>query len=419
MLHIKKFFRFLNHRQLRLAAVVMIIVGLYSCKRDIPKQELVSNYEVNNYGEAFKALWSGINSNYLFWDVDRVNWDSMYRVYKPKFDSLDNQPYSDTSMNRCFQYMVDMTKDLQDGQYALLLWQGGDFNFENQKYKSYISFIPKLFRTERTRAALPDTLFDYIIQNNYLKNFDYGVYRNYNTGQVFQIITGRLKKGTKNVIYTSLNNFAIKESYEAPYPSRPTRPVIKNLFDNVHKSNCDAIIIDLRNNRGGNLDDINFFVGQFTSKPVEFGYARYKSGSSRLDYTPPMAMTVTPQEGATDFKKQIIILTDIYSAALCETVIQAFKALPEADVKIIGERTYGTSGFIHGTEINTNGGSFSISSFASARMSNAAFMDKNHQLNLSGINPDIEVKYNNASINQMLQSGIDIQLEKAIQFINK
>ena len=33
-----------------------------------------------------------------------------------------------------------------------------------------------MFRTQRVREALPDTLFDYIIQNNYLKNFDYGVY---------------------------------------------------------------------------------------------------------------------------------------------------------------------------------------------------------------------------------------------------
>ena len=60
-----------------------------------------------------------------------------------------------------------------------------------------------------------------------------------------------------------------------------------------------------------------------------------------------------------------------------------------------------------------------IGNFAGARMSNAAFMDKNHQFNLSGINPDIEVKYTATSMQQMLQSGIDIQLEKAIQIINK
>ena len=73
-----------------------------------------------------------MNSNYLFWDQETVNWDSMYRAYKPKFDSLDMQPYTDTTQNRCFQYMADMTKDLKDGQYALLFWPGGDVYFEDQ-----------------------------------------------------------------------------------------------------------------------------------------------------------------------------------------------------------------------------------------------------------------------------------------------
>jgi len=416
---IKTFFRYCKSKQLKLAAILVMVVGLSSCKRDIPKPELLSNYEINNFGEAFKAFWNGINTNYLFWDADPVNWDSMYRAYKPKFDSLDSEPYSDTSINRCFQYMVDMTKDLKDGQYALQMWQGGNYVFDNELYKSYISFIPKLSRTQRIRTTLPDTLFDYIIQYNYLKNFDYGVYRNFNTNQIFQIITGRLKKGSKNVLYTNLNTFMVKEAYEAPYPSRPPRPVIKNLFDNVHKSNCDAIIIDLRNNRGGNLDDLDFFVGQFTAKPTLFGYARYKSGSGRLDYTPGLAMNIAPQEGATDFQKPIVLLTDMYSAALCETVIQAFKALPEAKVTVIGERTYGTSGVITGNDISTNGGTFWAGNFATVRLSNAAIQDKNHQFNFSGISPDLEVKYNNATIQQMLQSGIDIQMEKAIQFINK
>lgn len=411
MQRIKSVFKFVG--------IIVIAAMLHSCKREVPKRELLTNYEVNDYGEAFKVFWNGISTNYLYWDQEQINWDSMYHVYKPKFDSLDMRQNSDTTMNLCFQYMADMTKSLKDGQYALMFWNGGDYRFEDSLYKSYISFIPKLSRAQRVHQALPDTLFDYIIQNNYLKNFDYGVYRNFNTNQIFQIITGRVTKGTKNVIYTSLNNFLLKESYDAPYPSRPTRPVIKNLFDNIHNSNCDAIIVDLRNNRGGNLDDVDFLVGQFTSKPVLFGYARYKSGAGRLDYTPNLPMNITPQAGATDFKKPIVILADIYSAALCESVIHAFKALPAAQVTVIGERTYGTSGFITGNDISTNGGTFNVSSFAAVRLSNAAFQDKNHHFNLSGISPDLEVKYDAAGIKEMLKTGVDIQMEKAIQYINK
>jgi carboxyl-terminal processing protease len=402
----------------KFAAICMIVTGLFSCKREILTREPLSNYEANTYAEVFKVFWNGMNSNYLFWDKESIDWDSVYRLYKPKFDSLDRQEYSDTIQNRCFQFLADMTKDLKDGQYSLLFWPGGDVYFENKLYKSYISFTPKLFRTQLVHDALPDTLFDYIIQYNYLKNFDYGIYRDPVTMQPFQIVTGTLSKGNKNVIYTSLNSFAIKESYDYNYSSRPTRPVIKNLFDNIHRSNCDALLIDLRNNRGGNMEDINFFAGQFTSRPVLFGYSRYKSGTGRLDYTPRLPMSITPQEKAADFKKPIIILTDIYSSALCETVINAFKALPETSVTIIGEHTYGTGGFILGDDI-ANGGSFQVGNFASARVSNTAVQDKNGNFNFSGINPDIEVKYNASSIKQMLASGVDIQLEKAIQFINQ
>lgn len=420
MLRNKSFFKYGAGRQLLITAVLgLLITGLYSCKRDIPRRELLSNYELNNYGEVFKVFWNGMNSNYQFWDQETVNWDSMYLAYKPRFDSLDMRPYSDTTQNLSFQYMVDMTKSLKDGQYALLVWGGGDYRFEDNLYKSYITFAPKLMRTKQMRDALPDTLFDHVIQNNYLDDFDYGVYRNFNTNQIFQIITGRLSKGARNVLYTSLNNFGMKEAYYADYTSRPPRPVIKNLFENIRKSNCDALIIDLRNNRGGNLEDVDFLAGQFTSKPVLFGYARYKSGAGRLDYTPLLPMRITPQAGAADFKKPIVILTDIYSAALCESVILAFKALPETKVTVIGERTFGSAGLIGGSEISTNGGTFNVNSFATVRLSNAAIQDKNHQFNFSGITPDIEVKYDAGSINEMQRTGVDIQLEKAIQFINK
>ncbi|HET7897960.1 MAG TPA: S41 family peptidase, partial [Flavisolibacter sp.] len=202
-------------------------------------------------------------------------------------------------------------------------------------------------------------------------------------------------------------------------PSHPTRPVMKNFFDNIHKNNCDAVVIDLRNNRGGNLEDADFLVGQFTAKPILSGYARYKNGVGRLDFTPPLPLMVNPQAGATDFKKPIVILADIYSAALCETVINAFKSLPDTKVTVIGEHTYGSSGMFAGNDISTLGGSFNMSSMASARLSNTALMDKDRHFTFDGISPDLEVKYSNASIDRMLQTGVDIQLEKAIQFINQ
>lgn len=396
-----------------------MLAGMYSCKREIPKRELLANYEVNNFSELFHVFWTGMNTQYQFWDKETVNWDSMYRAYKPKFDSLSHVKYTDTAVNRAFQFMADMTKDLHDGQYYLTLASGGDYWFEDSLYRSYYTYMPKLLRANRVHANLPDTLFDHIIQNNYLNDFDYGVYKNYSSQQVIQVITGNISKAAKNLEYMSINDFMMKESYDANYTARPTRPVIKNFFDKVHKSAVDGVIIDLRNNRGGNLEDIDFLVGQFTDKPVLYGYARHKSGAGRLDYTPALPLNITPQSGATEFKKPIVVLADIYSAAVCEMVIQAFKALPNANVKVIGEHTYGTAGTFVGSDISTLGGAFYMGTFAVVNISNTALMDKNHEFNFNGIAPDVEVKYNDASIETMKKTGIDIQLEKAIEYLNK
>src|SRR3954469_16862562 len=106
---VKTFLRSGIRRQLLMVAVTgSLMAGLHSCKREIPKRELLTNYEVNTYAELFKVFWNGMNTNYLFWDQEKVNWDSMYRVYKPRFDTLDLLQNSDTITNRCFQYMADM-----------------------------------------------------------------------------------------------------------------------------------------------------------------------------------------------------------------------------------------------------------------------------------------------------------------------
>jgi hypothetical protein len=94
----KKIFKYSKSR-ITLSLLGVIMIGLFSCKREIVKPELLSNYEGNNYGEIFTAFWSGMNSNYLFWDQESTNWDSVYRAYKPKFDSLDAQGYTDTTLN--------------------------------------------------------------------------------------------------------------------------------------------------------------------------------------------------------------------------------------------------------------------------------------------------------------------------------
>jgi C-terminal processing protease CtpA/Prc len=212
----------------------------------------------------------------------------------------------------------------------------------------------------------------------------------------------------------------MKAGYSLDYSSRPpVRPVMKNFFSAIRQPGCDGFILDLRNNRGGDVEDIDFFVGQLTTQSLLFGYARYKSGPNRLDYTPSVPMYVIPQQGAVDYKKKIVILTDAYTASLSEKVIMALKALPGATVVTVGAPTYGAAGLITTNPIASNSGGFNVGSFASVSLSNMAVQDTKHQFTMGGITPDVDVRYNDASLKQMLSTGVDIQMEAAIRYFNQ
>ncbi len=45
----------------------------------------------------FDQIWQGINQNYVFWEIDPVDWDAVYTQYKPKIEELDKQDVVKTS----------------------------------------------------------------------------------------------------------------------------------------------------------------------------------------------------------------------------------------------------------------------------------------------------------------------------------
>jgi hypothetical protein len=414
--------RFRSRRLLPALWAVILLGGMSSCRKDnIVKRNLLADYEVQSYADMFQVLWKGINTNYVYWAQDPLNWDSIYTVFRPRFDSVDKVATTDqnAAQNLAFQYMVDMTKDLKDGNFVLQLNGGGDYIFADSSYKSMISFIPKLMLAARTNPVLPDTLFDYIIHNNYLDDFDYGQYLDLNTLGICQTISGTVSKGARNIQYLGVNTFNLKAAYYTDYSSRPIRPVLKNFFSAIKQPACDGFILDLRNNRGGDVEDIDFFVGQMTTSPLLYAFARYKSGPGRLDYTPSMPMYVTPQQGAADFKKKIVILTDAYTASLSEKVIMALKALPGATVVTIGATTYGSCGLITTNGIATNSGGFAISSYGGVNLSNMAVQDAKGHFTMTGIVPDVPVTYDTTHVSQMLKTGVDIQMEAAVRYLNQ
>lgn len=98
--------------------LLLIIVLLISCNNSSPinPKDYLSS-DVATWEELFKAYWSGLSDNYIFWDLDDQNgeWDNIYYEYLPKFRSLGNIDYTD--MKEGVFLLYDMSTILSDGHF--------------------------------------------------------------------------------------------------------------------------------------------------------------------------------------------------------------------------------------------------------------------------------------------------------------
>src|SRR5436305_15203845 len=94
----------------RLLAILFPFIMITACRKEISNVETPESYIGGSFSDVFKAFWNGMNNNYVFWDIDTTNWDNMYKIYKPVFDSLDINKASD--VKKSVQYFRDMTDGL-------------------------------------------------------------------------------------------------------------------------------------------------------------------------------------------------------------------------------------------------------------------------------------------------------------------
>lgn len=113
-----------------------------------------------SFGEMFKIVWKGLNSNYALWDYEKENgldWDEVYDTYYPKFcdlDSLKTVPDEDLQklMNEAFG-------PLHDGHLAILM--------KNYRTGSNLMVSPNTLRVKAERGE------EYDIATKFKPNLSY------------------------------------------------------------------------------------------------------------------------------------------------------------------------------------------------------------------------------------------------------
>ena len=152
--------RFNKYLKLSYGGIVLLLLIFFStsCRKDVPKERLTS-YKGRSYSEVFEAFWNGMNTNYVFWDIETVNWDNMYKTYKPRFEYLDQHKEDPQAAQKASQYLVDMTKDLSDSHLSITFNGMTSFQVSNYTIQG-TSFQPASIRHQLRgdRAPIPGKL---------------------------------------------------------------------------------------------------------------------------------------------------------------------------------------------------------------------------------------------------------------------
>ena len=140
---------------LKISAVILMALALLACRKESDmlhdfsyNDELLFGQAKNSFGEKFKILWEGLNSNYAIWDYEAkqgLDWDKVYDVYYPKFVKLDTLAKSrQVTDKELISLLSAVVEPLHDGHLFVEML--------NHSTGSTVSVSPSFIRNNKERA---------------------------------------------------------------------------------------------------------------------------------------------------------------------------------------------------------------------------------------------------------------------------
>lgn len=160
-----------------------------------------------------------------------------------------------------------------------------------------------------------------------------------------------------NIAYLRIGGFGLTQYMEQRMQSQNSTPLMQayqeavhrvwnNWFDTIQtlhqQGTLGGVIIDVRNNGGGYLNDYKFVLGALLpSGGFESHSLRMKTGSGRHDFGPmmPFVFPTLPVEHEVINDKPIIVLANTNSVSMAEMTTWGVKSQPNGC--FVGMRTYG------------------------------------------------------------------------------
>lgn len=258
------------------------------------------DYPNNPFGN-FDALVDIIDSRYCFFEEKGINWQEVVKEYR-------SQISYETNDLELFMICSEMLDELRDGHVNLTS------RFSTSYYRAWWSDYPQDFDLR--------CLEQYYLKFNWLST----------SGMMYGVLPGNI-------------GYIYYPSFSSSISATSLDYVLALL------SETNGLILDIRDNGGGLLTNIDTLIGRFIDHEIPGGSICHKTGPGHSDFSKPYPFTYSPAPAGriTYLNKPICLLINrsCYSAANAFAAVM--KSLP--NVALIGARTGGGSGLPFSSEL--------------------------------------------------------------------
>ncbi len=256
---------------------LLLSLTLFSC-HDVEEWE-------NDQKGNFDALWSILDEHYCFFKEKGIDWDSVYAAYSRKVSDVMTQ-------RELFEVCSDMLDELKDGHTNLSSVYGTSY------YRAWWSDYPQNYDERLWREQYFN--FNYIS----VGGIDYGIL-------------------PQNIGYMRYNSF------EYDIGEGNLDAVLSYLIT------CSGLIIDIRDNGGGSMTNVETLARRFLKERTLAGYIIHKTGTGHEDFSDPYPFYYDPVEnGRYGWNKPVAILTNRSTFSAANNFVAIMKTLPQ--VAIVG-----------------------------------------------------------------------------------
>ena len=325
---------------------ILLIPFFVSCENALFDEEMSSDDPAIN----FDYLWKEVNEKYAYFDVKGIDWEASRLTYRSKINP-------DMSDELLFELLGTMLIELRDGHTEIIS------HFHTSSYA--------------IEKQGPDNFDWRVITDHYLPH-------HYNTSGPFQ--HGFIANDQIGYVRFQAFSGYVEDKY---------LDYVLNRYKNTQ-----GLILDIRENPGGQGEDIFDLLERFVDQKTLVYYSRIKNGKGKNDFSSPKAVYVEPHNGIR-YTKPIMLLTDRGSYSASSFFSLAAKAIPS--ITQLGDTTGGGLGMPNGGQL-PNGWRYRLSVSQALTLS----LDPSYE---NGVPPDVLALIDPSNLTK------DEVIEKAIQEI--